>query len=338
MADFSGFINLNKPQNWSSHDCVARVRRLLNMKKVGHGGTLDPLATGVLPVAVGRATRLIQYLPARKAYCATVRFGVTTTTDDLEGTVIHQQSAAHLQVSDVEALLPKFTGVVSQTPPMFSAIQVEGKRLYDLARKGRHVDVPVREVTIHQLSILDWQNQGETCELMLAVDCGPGTYIRSLARDMGAAVGTGATLAGLVRTHSNGFELGESMTLADLEEAIAQDTFSPFPGGEAIQHLPSLRLTLPLAKRWCMGQKLALSEPALSDELSLRGLSPSDIEQALIEQAPWVRSLRILCERTFLGIGEIKRSDYSPSDHSNAGHVAHPILIPKMVFTPAQHF
>ena len=126
-----GFINLYKPLSWTSHDCVARVRRVLNTKKVGHGGTLDPLATGVLPLAVGRATRLLQYLPEGKAYRATVRFGVTTSTDDLEGDIVQQKPAAHLTQLAIETVLPKFIGTLNQVPPMYSAIQVEGKRLYD---------------------------------------------------------------------------------------------------------------------------------------------------------------------------------------------------------------
>ncbi|MEO0491687.1 MAG: tRNA pseudouridine(55) synthase TruB, partial [Cyanobacteria bacterium J06659_2] len=129
-----GFLNLNKPLGWTSHDCVARLRRLLNMKKIGHAGTLDPLATGVLPIAVGRATRLLQYLPKQKAYRATIRFGITTTTDDLEGDILTQQPATQLTRQQVEAVLGQFVGMIRQKPPMYSAIQVKGKRLYELAR------------------------------------------------------------------------------------------------------------------------------------------------------------------------------------------------------------
>ena len=214
-----GFINLYKPATWTSHDCVARVRRLLNTRKVGHGGTLDPLATGVLPLAIGRATRLLQYLPASKSYRAVIRLGMTTTTDDLEGEVLTQRSAAHLRLSDVEAVLPQFVGTLSQTPPMYSAIQVQGKRLYDLARQGKTVDVPTRQIVVHQLTPIEWcsdqseQRPEQQPELTLEVDCGPGTYIRSLARDLGEALGTGATLAELTRTHSSGFSLADSLTL-----------------------------------------------------------------------------------------------------------------------------
>ena len=318
-ADPSGFVNLHKPKRWSSHDCVARVRRLLNTKKVGHGGTLDPLATGVLPIAIGRATRLIQYLPSRKAYRAIVRFGLTTSTDDLEGEVLSQQSAAHLQRRDIETLLPQFTGTLVQTPPMFSAVQVGGKRLYDLARKGQQIDVPTREVKVHKLTTIGWQGEQESPDLVLAVDCGPGTYIRALARDLGAAVGTGATLAGLVRTHSNGFDLEESMTLEALESAIAQQTFSPLSAARAVQHLSAATLSPPLAQRWCMGQKLAIAEADISFEAVALDQKSAQIG------AP----LRIICDQTFLGIGEIQYSDHNEPSHSK-----HRILVPKMVFTP----
>lgn len=336
MTDFSGFVNLNKPKGWSSHDCVARLRRLLNTKKIGHSGTLDPLATGVLPIAVGRATRLIQYLPSGKAYRATVRFGVTTSTDDLEGDVLTRNSAEHLRAHDVEALLPQFIGTLSQTPPMFSAVQVDGKRLYDLARKGKQIEVPSREVEIRSLSIAAWR-EGDAPEMVLDVECGPGTYIRSLARDIGAAVGTGATLAGLERTQSNGFEIGESLTLERIEQAIAaqESTFRLSSAAEAVQHLDAIALTSPLAKRWCMGQKLALNEPGISFEgvsfensdLREAEMESVDLETAIAQmQTPF----RILCDRTFLGIGEARLSDYGETADTK-----HAILVPKMVFTPA---
>ena len=227
-----GFINLNKPVGWTSHDCVARTRKLLNTRKIGHGGTLDPLATGVLPLAVGRATRLLQYLPEQKAYRAVVRFGLTTTTDDLEGDVAEQRGAAGLEKATVEAALRQFVGEIEQIPPMYSAIQVEGRRLYDLARAGKTVDVPRRRVTIEQLVSQSWK-AGAQPELTVDVLCGAGTYIRSLARDLGEAVGTGATLSGLMRTHSSGFDIAQSVGLEELKAAIAQDTFSPVSAGKS---------------------------------------------------------------------------------------------------------
>ncbi len=141
-----GFLNLNKPFGWTSHDCVARVRKLLRLKRVGHAGTLDPAATGVLPIAFGKATRLLEYLPGTKAYQATIRFGVRTTTDDLQGEIITSAPCPNLSLAAVKTVLPQFEGKIEQIPPSYSAIQVDGKRLYDLARRGEKVEVPVRTV------------------------------------------------------------------------------------------------------------------------------------------------------------------------------------------------
>ncbi|PSN13571.1 tRNA pseudouridine(55) synthase TruB [filamentous cyanobacterium CCT1] len=249
-----GFLNVYKPQGISSHDCVGAVRRLVGVKKVGHGGTLDPLAEGVLPVAVGRATRLLPYLPEGKAYRAIVRFGLTTTTDDLEGEILTQQAANRLTVEDVAAHLPEFEGTIEQVPPAFSAIQVQGQRLYDLARKGRAVTPPSRTVTIHSLTVQHWQ-AGEQPELTLDIDCGPGTYIRSIARDLGDRLGTGATLAHLSRTRSGGFSLEHSLSLDDVTDLVEKQGLELVDPAVALGHLPAIALSPDLARRWQQGQK-----------------------------------------------------------------------------------
>jgi tRNA pseudouridine55 synthase len=268
----TGFLNLNKPLGWTSHDCVAKVRGLLKTKKVGHGGTLDPKATGVLPLAVGRATRLLQYLPENKAYRATVRFGITTTTDDLEGEVMSQTEVPELSLAQIEAVLPQFIGKIEQIPPQYSAIQMGGKRLYDLARAGVAVDVPSREVEVMGLEVLHWQ-PGDAPEVTLAIACGGGTYIRAIARDLGAVLGCGATLVQLERTESSGFHLRDSCTLEALIEQVERPREnSPgtrldgglaggvvlTPPEVAIAHLPRVVLPEDLAQRWCMGQRFEL--------------------------------------------------------------------------------
>jgi len=151
-----GFVNLNKPGGLTSHDCVARLRKLLRLKRIGHGGTLDPAATGVLPIALGKATRLLQYLSHEKAYRARIRFGITTSTDDLEGEILTQRDASDLTLAEVQTALPQFVGKIEQIPPSYSAIQVGGKRLYELARAGQLVEAPLRQVEVHQIQILDW--------------------------------------------------------------------------------------------------------------------------------------------------------------------------------------
>lgn len=262
-----GFLNLNKPAGWTSHDCVAKVRRLLKLKRVGHAGTLDPAAVGVLPLAVGKATRLLQFLPAQKAYRATIRFGMTTTTDDLEGETLTTQNVTELNLEQIRAILPQFLGKIEQIPPRYSAIQIEGKRLYDLARQGKTVEIPKRTVEVFDLKILAW-NPGEFPELELAISCGAGTYIRSIARDLGEMLHTGGTLARLVRTHSSGFNLTESLTIEELETQIEQNTFQLTSATSALKHLEAITLSSSEdAKRWCQGQMVVCQAENLSTSI-----------------------------------------------------------------------
>jgi tRNA pseudouridine55 synthase len=255
----NGFLNLNKPFGLTSHDCVARVRRLLQTKRVGHGGTLDPAAIGVLPIAVGRATRLLQYLSHDKAYRATIRFGIRTATDDMEGEVLASQPCPQLTLAEVEKLLPQFLGKIQQIPPSYSAIQVGGKRLYDLARAGIAVDVPVRTVEIFGIKILAWRS-GDHPELDVAIACGTGTYIRAIARDWGDLLKVGGTLSALERTLSSGFELSQSLTLEALAEQVEAGTFEAIAPDFTLRHIPKLTLESEIARRWGQGQKIVGDE------------------------------------------------------------------------------
>lgn len=253
-----GFLNLDKPLGLTSHDCVARVRRLLQLKRVGHGGTLDPAATGVLPMALGRATRLLQFLQSEKAYRATIRLGVRTTTDDSEGEVIGAEPVPWLTQEMVEKMLPQFEGTIQQIPPQYSAIQVGGKRLYDLARSGQPVEVPVRAVKIDEIRTLNWR-PGDFPELDVAIACGAGTYIRAIARDLGEALQVGGTLAALVRTNSSGFRLEQSITLEALAHQLQHQQFQPIAPEVGLSHLKAIALPPIEAKRWCQGQKIPVS-------------------------------------------------------------------------------
>jgi tRNA pseudouridine55 synthase len=253
-----GFLNLHKSQGFTSHDCVAKVRRILQMKQVGHGGTLDPDAIGVLPIALGRATRLLQFLPTDKTYVGTIKLGIVTTTDDLAGEVITSQPVTHLDLATINQALEKFQGKISQIPPRYSAIQVGGKRLYDLARAGVAIDVPVREVEIFGIKILDWRPQ-EFPELDVEIACGAGTYIRSIARDLGEILGTGGTLAALKRTRSAGFSLDDGISLTELEALLS--SWQPIDPQIALRHIPEMVLPTDLAKRWTQGQKIPHPEP-----------------------------------------------------------------------------
>lgn len=266
-----GFLNLYKPAGWTSHDCVARVRRLLRSRRVGHGGTLDPAAVGVLPVAIGKATRLLPYLPTPKQYHATIRLGQQTTTDDLEGETIATTAASNITRAQIEALIPQFIGTITQIPPAYSAIQRDGKRLYALARAGEVVDVPERQVHIMGIRILQWQ-AGAQAEVQVEIDCGPGTYIRAIARDWGQQLGVGGTLAHLVRTRSCGMTIAQSIPLETLEaqaDAILRhpaDAKALLPPGAILQHLPGVILDVIAAQHWCQGQVVTGRPPTTASE------------------------------------------------------------------------
>lgn len=256
MGALLGFANLNKPAGVSSHDCINRVRRSLGIKRVGHGGTLDPLATGVLPVAVGRATRLLRFLPEGKAYRATIRLGVRTATDDLEGEALERQPVPALDAETIAATLARSEGEIAQQPPAYSAIKQHGKRAYELARAGQAVAIPARTVRLDRIRLLDWRVAPQP-ELKVAIDCGPGTYVRALARDVGAALGTVGTLAALVRTASCGFELEQSVPPEQLERQASEGSVALVPPERGLAHLAAVVLPSREARRWCQGQTLA---------------------------------------------------------------------------------
>jgi tRNA pseudouridine55 synthase len=293
-----GFINLNKPQGFTSHDCVAKIRRLIRTKKVGHGGTLDPLATGVLPIAVGQATRLLQFLPEKKAYRARIRLGMQTTTDDLEGDVIAVKEVNHLQKAEIERCLRRFNGEITQIPPMYSAIKQQGKKLYELARKGITVDVPTRKVTIDNCELISLIT-GEFWELEVDVTCSPGTYIRAVARDLGAMLGVGGTLANLIRTESCSLLLKDSLSLETIEEQLKQQTFQLIPVDKLLSHLVNINLDTEASKRWCQGQSIILSD-VLGEKHKLAFTSP---QQDDVATSPPIYSRVYQENNLFLGVG-----------------------------------
>ena len=292
-----GFLNLNKPMGWTSHDCVAKVRRLLRMKRVGHGGTLDPAATGVLPIALGPATRLLQFLPAEKAYRACCRLGTRTTTDDLEGEAIACPPVPPgLELADVRAALQQFVGRIEQIPPTYSAIQRDGKRFYARARAGEtDLTVPPRQVEVRAIEIVGWL-PGPEPELEFDITCGPGTYIRAIARDLGTALGTGGTLAALTRTRSGGFNLTESTTLEALAAATAPEAiaFEPISPAIALRNLPQCPLAAAAVRPWRQGRTMGLEDETVA---LMAGL---DLETAVAVLTPM---------GDFLGVGAIVARD-----------------------------
>lgn len=235
--DIAGVLVVDKPMGMTSHDVVARVRRALGMRRVGHTGTLDPSATGVLVVAVGRATRLVPYLQAgRKTYEARMVIGRSTTTQDAEGAVVDAADASRVTLADLEAAARTFVGDIDQIPPMVSAVKVDGERLYAKARRGEEVQRQPRRVTVHELAVDDFL-PGVFAEATLTVVCSAGTYVRTLAHDIGAALGVGGSLLSLRRTVNGVFDLTEAIALERIMQLGEQGELRD----HLIDPLPALR-------------------------------------------------------------------------------------------------
>jgi len=249
-----GILVVNKPQGWTSHDVVGRIRRLTHQKRVGPAGTLDPMATGVLQVCLCRATRVSEYLmDSDKTYRAVVRLGVETDTYDAEGQVVATQPV-NVDESELRAVLARFIGEIDQVPPMYSALKRDGKPLYKLARQGIEVERKPRRITIYDIALRAWQSPDATID----VCCSSGTYIRSLAHDMGAALGCGAHLIALTRLASGSFTLEDAVMLENLTgPEDLSDQLHPLDA--ALQDLPVLTLDADQARRVVSGQAIPLS-------------------------------------------------------------------------------
>jgi tRNA pseudouridine55 synthase len=233
-----GVLNVNKSAGMTSHDVVARVRKALQIKKVGHAGTLDPMATGVLLILLGHATRIASLLmEGEKSYRATCVFGVSTTTQDSTGEVISDKDASSLTPKDVQSVMPGFRGDILQMPPMVSAVHHEGKRLYELARKGQEVERQPRPVKVYSLELLDFQ-PGKRAEAELDITCSRGTYVRTLCSDIGDALGVGGMMSGLTRTRVGTFTIEDSFPL----EQVLAGEIEPVSIDDALPDLPALDL------------------------------------------------------------------------------------------------
>lgn len=249
-----GFINVHKPTGITSHDVINKLRRLLNIKQIGHGGTLDPLAEGVLPVAVGAACRLLRFLPQDKTYVAEMLIGVQTTTDDIEGDTIRSRDIGTISDEQIQTALKQFQGEIDQVPPNYSAIHVDGKRAYDLARAGNTtLEIKPRRVTITKLEVL----KIELPVVKVRISCSSGTYIRSIARDLGEALGCGATLKTLLREQAGLFRLEKSLTLeaiSDKRNSIDSVVIEPVSILSQTDYFNVLDVSSEIAKKICMGQ------------------------------------------------------------------------------------
>lgn len=279
-AEVCGILNVDKPEGWTSHDVVARVRRLSGQRRVGHAGTLDPFATGVLLVCLGQATRISEYLMDQpKRYHAIVRFGVSTDTYDATGRVVQETDRVPEDLAVIEALLPQFTGRILQTPPPYSALKVAGQPAYRRARHGEAVELEPRPVQIYELKVLSWVPP----DLELEVLCGKGTYIRSLAHDLGQAAGSAAHLASLRRTAIGSFTVEEATPLAEIEAAFEAGSWEElfYPIDEALLQYPALIVSREQVQRLLQGQPI--SADGLPDGALHRVYGPDGEFVALVE-------------------------------------------------------
>ncbi len=271
----TGFLNLDKPAGFTSHDCVALVRKAYGTRKVGHGGTLDPAATGVLPMALGQATRFLSFLSGQKRYRATFRLGVTSDTDDATGQITvfapSQDPSLLLELAPIEAVLQTMVGSIFQIPPLYSAVKRDGQKLYQLARQGilaTDLEIPARPVTIQQIRILAWR-PGQYPELDLDILCGPGTYIRAIARDLGQKLGCGGLMSALVRSQSGPFLLEASVPLDQIRHMTSPASVL-LPINQGFADLAAVRLDPELAWRWGCGQQIPVEALSLeAQELAL---------------------------------------------------------------------
>ncbi|MCD6291740.1 MAG: tRNA pseudouridine(55) synthase TruB [Anaerolineae bacterium] len=266
-----GLLIVDKAAGWTSHDVVAKVRRLTGQRRIGHAGTLDPMATGVLVLCLGAATRLVEYMQGHdKRYRATIRLGEVTDTYDSDGRIVERRPVPPLTQNELLAHLQKFQGIFVQQPPAYSAIKVRGTPAHRRARRGERVAPPPRRVTVHELHLLEWSPP----DLSLDIWCSAGTYVRSLAHDLGQSIGCGAHLIALRRTAVGPFTLKQAITLPQLEELIAAGRWQErvLPPVEAVRDMPRIELTSEDVRAVRFGQPIP--GPVAGDQTLAAGLSP----------------------------------------------------------------
>ena len=252
----NGIVIIDKPQGWTSQDVVSKLRGVLHTKRIGHGGTLDPMATGVLPVFVGRATRGVEFFEhAEKCYETVLRFGITTDTEDITGTVL-EEKPVQITRQQLDAALEHFRGEIFQVPPMYSALKVGGQKLCDLARKGKEVERKPRQITILELTVLDFT--GDTARLRVA--CSKGTYIRTLCKDIGAALGCGGCMESLRRVQAGAYTIDEAIPLSQLVESREPECFLR-PVDTMFTQYPAVTLTEKQTLRCRNGNSFTIDLP-----------------------------------------------------------------------------
>ncbi|MCZ8512322.1 tRNA pseudouridine(55) synthase TruB [Paenibacillus filicis] len=290
-----GILPVWKPKGFTSHDVVAKVRGIVKIKRIGHTGTLDPDVTGVLPLCIGRATRLVEYIQdLPKAYEANLLLGFSTDTEDLSGAVMEKQEDVKSRLSEelVRRVISRFVGEIEQVPPMYSAVKVDGKRLYELARQGVQVERKSRKVTIYGIEILEMNWSGEFPAVRFRVECSKGTYIRTLCVDIGRALGVPAVMGELVRVSTGRIGPESCLTLEQIAELHRSGELESrlLPSEQAMSHLPSVRLNAEQARRALLGQKIPWTsgaEPegvvaAFAEDGRLLGIFETDAERKLL--------------------------------------------------------
>jgi tRNA pseudouridine55 synthase len=249
----NGIVIIDKPQGWTSQDVTARLRRVFNTRRIGHGGTLDPMATGVLPVFVGRATRGVEFFEhAEKTYETVLRLGMTTDTEDISGNVLTEQDA-FVTGEELEAVLEKFRGDILQVPPMYSALKINGQKLVDMARKGKTVERQPRPITIHELTLLGMEAEG----IRLRVRCSKGTYIRTLCKDIGEALGCGGCMAALRRVQAGEYTIDEAVPLLQLLDEAEPEKYLR-PVDSMFRNYPAVTLSEKQALRCRNGNSFSM--------------------------------------------------------------------------------
>ncbi|MHA6529211.1 tRNA pseudouridine(55) synthase TruB [Paenibacillus sp. BAC0078] len=289
MSELTGVLAVYKPAGFTSHDVVAKARRILGMKRIGHTGTLDPQVTGVLPLCLGRATRVVEYIQELpKEYVATLRLGLSSDTEDLTGTITESVDEVRVSEAEVLAVLHSFKGVISQVPPMYSAVKVDGKRLYELAREGKTVERKSREVEIYEIEMTDMVWSGNYPDITFRALCSKGTYIRTLCVDIAKALGLPGVMVKLERTMSAGITASHCLTLDQIAAHKEAGTLEKhlIAADEAISHLPRYTVMEEKKKAALQGQRL-----------SVRHVAPE------VKQAGHFRLYDLLGE--FLGIYEL---------------------------------
>lgn len=257
-----GVLPIHKPAGMTSHDVVARARRILHIRRIGHTGTLDPNVTGVLPLCIGRATRIVEYMQdLPKTYEAELIIGYATDTEDKSGTVTNRAEHVVVEEEQLQKVFQAFTGEIEQIPPMYSAVKIDGRRLYELAREGKEVERQARLVTIHSITMLSLRWNGDYPHIRFRVTCSKGTYIRTLCKDIGKALGYPAVMGSLVRTETGGVPLARCITLEQTEQLAEAGRLESamIPIDQAITHLPAIHVSHEMAEKAMNGLTIPIT-------------------------------------------------------------------------------